>query len=353
MKAFLNKFKKILIPLLLVYVYLALLLIPKVNYTLTTEGGLTNVNETFIFEDDLSFQDNFSTIFVYTYYRVTPFQRWMLDKSTRYDISPKSEIQQTLSNKDRNMRGEISKLSGHEQSLIAAYTYAIKTNEEENLGLNISIDYHFESLMVYYASNFLKIGDHIVGINGDSLNDAENYEDAVLRIKETAKPYTLNIKRGSEGLDIVIDDSFSISLYPKYNIISTTPKVNHIPPKSNVGGPSGGLMQTLSLYSSLLQIDLGNISISGTGTMELGSDFKVGRIGGIVQKFYTAKSKKIDYLFVPFDYKNEPNENNTHFSLNEYKELQKLERSFKGVFYVKDFEEAVEVFNEEIISKIK
>ena len=99
-----------------------------------------------------------------------------------------------------------------------------------------------------------------------------------------------------------------------------------------IGGPSGGLIQTLSIYTDLLNISLKGLKVSGTGTID--SDGVVGPIGGIKQKIYTVASKDVDLFFVPND--------NYEEALAAYNTLKNP--SF-DLIKVGDFDEAVEKLN--------
>jgi Lon-like protease len=57
------------------------------------------------------------------------------------------------------------------------------------------------------------------------------------------------------------------------------------------------MMQTLSIYASLLKLNIGDLKIAGTGTIQMSGN--IGPIGGIRQKIYTAKYQKVDVFFIP------------------------------------------------------
>jgi PDZ domain-containing protein len=65
-----------------------------------------------------------------------------------------------------------------------------------------------------------------------------------------------------------------------------------------ITGPSAGLMFTLQMIDQLTQGGLtGNRVIAGTGTIE--HDGRVGEIGGIQQKVFTAEAAEASVMFVP------------------------------------------------------
>jgi PDZ domain-containing protein len=66
------------------------------------------------------------------------------------------------------------------------------------------------------------------------------------------------------------------------------------------GGPSAGLIFTLSVYNSLISRDLtGGRRIAGTGTINL--DGTVGPIGGVKQKIFSAEAVGATYFLCPAD----------------------------------------------------
>lgn len=73
-----------------------------------------------------------------------------------------------------------------------------------------------------------------------------------------------------------------------------------INPQKIVGGPSAGLMFTLTVYNGLIAQDLtGGRRIAGTGT--IGLDGTVGPIGGVQQKVVAAERAGAAYFFSPED----------------------------------------------------
>ena len=70
--------------------------------------------------------------------------------------------------------------------------------------------------------------------------------------------------------------------------------------KANTLGPSGGLIQALSVYNAITENDITKgLKIAGTGTIDINGD--VGPIGGIYQKVFTAYFSKADVFFVPVE----------------------------------------------------
>jgi len=94
---------------------------------------------------------------------------------------------------------------------------------------------------------------------------------------------------------------------PKLGIQIETAGFNYNPPfpvsidtNKISGGPSAGLIFTLSVYNALISQDLtGGRRIAGTGTINL--DGTVGPIGGVKQKIFAAEAVGATYFLCPVD----------------------------------------------------
>ncbi|MDH5421870.1 MAG: PDZ domain-containing protein [Acidimicrobiia bacterium] len=137
----------------------------------------------------------------------------------------------------------------------------------------------------------------------------------------TASELTSLISQRSVGDEVVLDvlrDGEPVSLTatliqhvtdpdrPMVGFLATTHNWAYTSPidieidTTNVGGPSAGLMYTLTLIDLLSEDDLaaGRV-VAGTGTIDL--DGNVGPIGGIRQKVVAAEVAGADVMFVPAD----------------------------------------------------
>lgn len=330
MLTFLKRYQKRLIILIFPYLYMLFLLVAPTNKLVVAPGDLTPVNESIII-DGITMVDQFHTIYVYSYYPMTPFQTFVTSGDDRMAIYPMSTRQKDTSWRDDYLSGQVSKLSSLHISVIQAYELA------GNVDPTITIDYYFAGLMVSYRPsriNDLNIGDRVIAINGISYEGLD--EESFLSLSE-AKEVTLLIQRGEDGnitthsINYTLeDDEPALRFYPYYHIDQATPTFTLPGLESVIGGPSGGMIQTLSLYASLLKLNIGDLKIAGTGTIEMSGN--IGKIGGIRQKIYTAKDQKVDIFFIPSE----------HFS-----EIQGIEYSFV-LYVVSTIEEAVQALHEVI-----
>lgn len=310
MKKLLSKYKKLLIIVSFAYIYLFVLLVAPSGFSLLTPGEITAIDKIYDIEN-IEFNNDINTVSVYSWNELTVFQKWMVKYSDRYDMFKQTDSRKDLSVAEINRQGKLSKEASHQQAIITAYKYANLKNS------SITIDYDFKGLSVYSNFNkYAKIGALVTAIDDVSVNDVSTYDeffkltlDEIERDGETVylrkQKYKITLDDGTTyNLDYK-DDEF-MSFMPKFEIKSTTPSYNEKADRRNVGGPSGGAMQTLAIYSALLGNDYGNLKIAGTGTIEAYND-SVGRIGGIIQKFYTIKESRVDIFIVPADQLDELN----------------------------------------------
>lgn len=293
----LKQYKKLLVILTFPYVYMLLVLIAPTELAVTAPGGLNQVEGQIVLEG-IDMNDNFNTVFVYSYYPITPFQSWILANDETMAIYLMTERQRDTSLRDDYLQGQVSKHVSMKTALIKAYEMANLQNNE------IVIDYHYAGLYVYYRPSRvsdLQIGDEIVEISGKSYL---NYTHEEFIQFAYADQVSFKVKRtnGEEVSYVTIDYTYTdtdsrMIFYPNYTIDNAIPSYELPGLDSMVGGPSGGLVNTLSIYASLLNINIDDLVLAGTGTIEMSGN--IGRIGGITQKIYTAIFENVDIFFIP------------------------------------------------------
>jgi Lon-like protease len=293
----LRQYKKILVILAFPYLYMMLVLIAPTELAVTAPGGLNQVEGQIVLEG-IDMSDNFNTVFVYSYYPITPFQSWILANDETMEIYLMTERQRDTSLRDDYLQGQVSKHVSMKTALIKAYEMASLQNNE------IVIDYHYAGLYVYYRPSRisdLQIGDEIVEING---RNHLNYTHEEFIQFAYADQVSFKVKRtsGEEVSYITVDYTYidtdsRMIFYPNYAIDNAIPSYELPGLDSMVGGPSGGLINTLSIYASLLNINIDTLVLAGTGTIEMSGN--IGRIGGITQKIYTAIFENVDIFFIP------------------------------------------------------
>ena len=307
MRYIFKKYWYILLIALAVNIPLLIFTTVRTNKYIITKGGITNFSDIVKVDTDYKQEGSFSTIYVQDIEGTTLFMNWVASiNSKTMEVNEKSKAQSSMSEQQYFISSSIQYDSSVYKSIITAYKYA----QEKHPELNISIDYSFIGFMVTYyypQESLFKTGDLITKITDKDGNvkasnkDEDGYRLFFSDFKNNYQDGDIfTIKRDNELIDVTPTESFSFSYSDYYQINSTTPSLNIN--ESSVGGPSGGLLQSLSIYNQLVPEDLTHgLSIAGTGTISY--DGKVGIIGGIKEKVPTALDNNIDiFLCVKANY---------------------------------------------------
>jgi PDZ domain-containing protein len=155
------------------------------------------------------------------------------------------------------------------------------------------------------ADGVLQTGDVITAVGGvpvtirdDGINEIVSHD-----IGETV---TLTVQRGDQTLELDVTlvehtqepgrpmVGFQADTYNRTLVFPFEVEID----SQNVGGPSAGMMYTLTIIDLLTEGDMtgGNV-IAGTGTID--SDGTVGPIGGVRQKVVAAQAAGARYILVP------------------------------------------------------
>ncbi len=159
-----------------------------------------------------------------------------------------------------------------------------------------------------HATGILQPGDVIIQVNGDSVLTPSELVDRIKAQNGNAE-VQLTIERQGEQRKVDVPlitpaqpgDSRRIGIVIQpagFDVNLPFPVEIHS--QKIVGGPSAGLMFTLTVYNLLTPEDLTqNRRIAGTGTISL--DGTVGPIGGVEQKVAAAEAAGATYFLCPAD----------------------------------------------------
>lgn len=154
------------------------------------------------------------------------------------------------------------------------------------------------------ANTSLKVGDDILELNGETVEDINVMSDLIQELDVGSKIEFLVKREGKEVKASAItyeEDGkkyVGISALTTFDMKSDT-KVD-INTKESESGPSGGLMMTLMVYNAITGQDLTHgKNVVGTGTINL--DGTVGEIGGVKYKVIGAVKEGADLFLVPED----------------------------------------------------
>ena len=158
------------------------------------------------------------------------------------------------------------------------------------------------------AKGLLQPGDVITAVDGQPVSSATNLINLVRGLDPHA-PVKLQILRGGSSMEVAVAllPALEPGGPPRIGITVEDAGFDyHLPfpvkivPQKIVGGPSAGLMFTLTVYNLLSPVDLtGGHIIAGTGTIS--PDGSVGPIGGVEQKVAAAEMVGAEYFFAPAD----------------------------------------------------
>lgn len=291
MISLLKRYKKALWILAIPYLLLTFSLVYRTDQTVMLTGGLTRVNDTIILEQAYEETGSFHSVYVVSFDKATLFQvlvNRLIPSSTIYK-TPTSQSE--LSFYEQHVRSQNQERISYMNALIVAFEAA-----------SLPIDYQFEGLRVDYRAphiSGLSIGDLIVSINGETSREAMRMLLNDLAISELS----LEVKRHNTLLETLItrqdNGRFGLIVYDDYSISDSSPNFT-LKQDDLIGGPSGGLIQTLSLYNRLTERDLTyGLKIAGTGGIE--QDGSVSAMGGIKQKVFTAHQAGADIFLVNSD----------------------------------------------------
>lgn len=226
---------------------------------------------------------------IYTYilsYIVPSYER---ESTADYKYSEEESVD------DIEFRNNLMLQDANNNAIYVAYTAA-----------NKKIEVRKQVLYVYYVSDDadtdLVVGDCLLEIDGKKFNDFDTLRSYIntkdvndvfsIKVSKNGKTMTKTAKLYQEKGQIYMGVSFISS--KDYEV---DPKLE-IKFKKSEGGPSGGLMMSLEIYSQLINKDLTHgLKIVGTGTIS--EDGSVGEIDGVKYKLSGAVKNKADIFIAP------------------------------------------------------
>lgn len=287
------------------YILLMFLLIYRINYQIIAPGGISEVESLISVNYDVDeIEGSFSSTYVVSFRKPTFFQFIISDFSKYNKVYILSESYVHYTDSEIREISYIQKYTSVDAAVKVAYEYASMTNDD----IVFDSDSVYQIVVVYgkdaELTNYddIGLGDAFISMVGDGDMVVSDFTQIASHMSVgNTYPFTF---RNDDGDDYVVnilgDDYASGYLELKdYLLIDE----NQIYPTfsetdSNIGGPSGGLLQTLSIYNMLVQEDITKgYKIAGTGTISY--EGNVGQIGGMTQKIATAYLNHVDFFLVP------------------------------------------------------
>ena len=337
----------IIIPLIFIFCFLLASTFIKTKYEITSPGHITEVENVINIENSFDSMGSFNTTSVYVYEKCTFLQYLLAHLSKAMIIEPVSEIVDGTSVKN-SKSGQIQKKNSINNSIICAYRKA-----------NLTLDYTYSGVIIHTlaieSTDDLEVGDVISEVCGTKFDTMAEFYNLFNEARLNSECYdseneTYSISLTVNGVEKTVSTKytsmvnnllypvFGFYIYDQYEINFESANPKFVINETNTGGPSGGLMQTLSVYDSLTENDLTNgLKIAGTGTISI--DGTVGAIGGMYSKIFTAYYDDCDIFFVPY-YENDGFETNYQEAMRAYEALGSPEDFV--IVPVSTFDEAVD-----------
>ncbi len=292
MREMFRRSRKYVIILALPYLFLMFLFTYRIDYRITTPGNLTNVSSYIELSEENPQENPVYSVYVMSVERPTFFQFLTSYLTDAHSIAVLPEIRTHIPDRVNFQSGQVSRNTSVDASFITSL---------ELLGM--PIEYEIEQIVFLYydfidiKEGALEIGDILLTVNGDTAIQ-EAMEDATC-----GEYHTFELRRGDETVTREIRKQerresclFGLATREYYRITHAPVELTRY--DSLIGGPSGGVMQTLYIYNALSDTDLtAGLKIAGTGGIRL--DGSISSMGGIREKVFTAHMHDVDVFFVP------------------------------------------------------
>jgi PDZ domain-containing protein len=230
---------------------------------------------------------------------------WLAGKvSPAFQIVPPEQVTPKNSSPQQQAKQDYQMLDSSETTAIAVGLRLAGYNSAL-VGKGVQVD---AIVPGSHAIGVLQVGDVIVGLNGNPIQTTTDLINAISAQPPAATVHLFVKRAGAQiSLDIPLMPPAASGGTPKLGIQIETAGFDYNPPfpvsiETNKisGGPSAGLIFTLTVYNSLISQDLtGGRRIAGTGTINL--DGSVGPIGGVKQKIFAAEAVGATYFLCPVD----------------------------------------------------
>ncbi|GGB45032.1 PDZ domain-containing protein [Virgibacillus dakarensis] len=232
--------------------------------------------------------------------QATPIQYIWAKLLPHQEVLPLKEVRPEGITEDEYFHAQLQMMeNSQEASTVVAYQAA---------GADINIEYNGVYVVTVIegmpAEGKLKMGDRIIGIDGNEVKQADDLISYVEN-KNAGDTISIEFKRDDKTLtrDITLETFKKLDNKIGIGIQLVTDRSVTVNPKvkfssGSIGGPSAGLMFSLEIYDQLTKEDLTHgYQIAGTGEMDY--EGNVGRIGGIDKKVIAADDEGCKIFFAP------------------------------------------------------
>ena len=262
-------------------------------YYIKMPGGTININDRIECDSCSDINGSLNMLYVSeyeatiaTYLMSYIMPNWDLEEISTQQIS--DETQEEIYDRNRLML---------DNSIDNAIYVAYKES-----GKDIDISDKRNVVIATTISNGLKIGDEILEIDGNKIEDINEIKD-IINDSEVEAKLKFKIIRDDEEEEVEVEvrEEDSVKMIGAVIVLDLDYKLDpdiDLKFKASESGSSGGMMLALSIYSKISGEDLvRGRNIAGTGTIDMAGN--VGEIDGIKYKIMGAYKDNIDIVLVP------------------------------------------------------
>ena len=262
-------------------------------YYINMPGGTININDRIECDSCSDINGSLNMLYVSeyeatiaTYLMSYIMPNWDLEEISTQQIS--DETQEEIYDRNRLML---------DNSIDNAIYVAYKES-----GKDIDISDKRNVVIATTISNGLKIGDEILEIDGNKIEDINEIKD-IINDSEVGAKLKFKIIRDDEEEEVEVEvrEEDSVKMIGAVIVMDLDYKLDpdiDLKFKASESGSSGGMMLALSIYSKISGEDLvRGRNIAGTGTIDMVGN--VGEIDGIKYKIMGAYKDNIDIVLVP------------------------------------------------------
>lgn len=264
-------------------------------YYINMPGGTININDRIECDSCSDINGSLNMLYVSeyeatiaTYLMSYIMPNWDLEEISTQQIS--DETQEEIYDRNRLMLD-----NSVDNAIYVAY---------KESGKDIDISDKRKVVIATTISNGLKIGDEILEIDGNKIEDINEIKD-IINDSEVGDILKFKIIRDDEEEEVEVEvcEEDSVKMIGAVIVMDLDYKLDpdiDLKFKASESGSSGGMMLALSIYSKISGEDLvRGRNIAGTGTIDMVGN--VGQIDGIKYKIMGAYKDNIDIVLVPSD----------------------------------------------------
>ena len=281
---------------IIIYILILVVFLIEFPYYISAPGGLINTDDKIKTTENFKMKGSLNMAYVSEIHATIPTLIISLFNKD-WDVEKETEVKndnETI--EEKNYRNKMLLEEANDTALLVAYKHS-------DINYKITNNKVYITYVDEMAKTDLKIGDRILKIDNQKINDKESLFSYIsskkIKDKITIEVNDINGNKQTRKatlIDILNEPKVGAIITETFDVKSNEKvKFNF---NGSESGSSGGLMLTLALYSHLNQVDLtSGKTIVGTGTIDINGN--VGEISGIKYKLIGAVNKHADVFLVP------------------------------------------------------